>query len=152
MIIQNTTYQVLKENGWTPDRTIDTTEITNLLLERGYRITDSFLKFYKEFGNLEFEIEVKGNQRFISFDVISSFLIEYDEVIIEDYTRSLNSKYLVIIGRIGGDSVLVIDENEEVFSLYGGSALKIGKGIKAIDNLFSIGWREFEEHPIPDWW
>jgi len=150
--MEKATYQVLKENGWTPNRMIDATEITNLLHEKGYKVTDSFLRFYKEFGNLEFEIEVERNERFISFDVMSSFLIEYDEVIIEDYTKLLNSKYLVIIGRIGRDSVLVIDENEEVFSLYDGSVLKIGKGVKAIDNLFSTGWREFEELPIPDWW
>ena len=120
---------------------------------KGYSISDSFVSFYKEYGELYIDIKVKGNDRVIDFNIYTAVSYDYDEVIINDYPKIIGSQSLIPIGNIDATSYLVIDENKKIYSLYDGSVLVIGEDPdNALNNLFSKGWREFEELAIPDWW
>ena len=120
---------------------------------KGYIISDSFVSFYKEYGQLYIDIKVKGNDRVIDFNIYTPVSYDYDEVIINDYPKIIGSQSLIPIGNIDATSYLVIDENKKIYSLYDGSVLVIGEDPdNALNNLFSKGWREFQELAIPDWW
>lgn len=147
------TKNILRESGWETDRKINIDKEIVFLNEKGYKIIESFVKFYQNLGRINFLIQVKGNDRFINFDIFKPVSYDYDSVIIEDYPKITGSDYLVPIGNIDGSSYLVIDEKENVYSLYDGYTLVIGNNIEeALDNLCNKGWRELEELPIPNWW
>lgn len=152
----NTT-EILRLKGWYPKRKIDIDDFKTSLESRGYTITESFITFYKEFGEIGFYLsDVHGSERSIGFILQDAFDIEFDEVIIEDYPKITGSQNLTLIGHINRTSALVIDENNIIYSLYDGSVLKLGNNpSEALDNLCNVGWPELRakgEYPIPDWW
>lgn len=147
------TIEILKKAGWELGRERKIKKEIDFLEIKGYSISDSFVSFYKEYGELYIDIKVKGNDRVIDFNIYTAVSYDYDEVIINDYPKIIGSQSLIPIGNIDATSYLVIDENKKIYSLYDGSVLVIGEDPdNALNNLFSKGWREFEELAIPDWW
>lgn len=144
--------KILRQAGWEPNRNIEIKNEEIFLKEKGYHILESFKSFYKEFGELYFNVEVDGKPRTINFNLKVPVTYDYDDVIINDYPKLIKCNYLNKVGNINGTSELVIDENGIIYSLYDGLVSIKGKGEEAIENLLTKPWREFESLPIPDWW
>ncbi|MDY0903613.1 SUKH-3 domain-containing protein [Pedobacter sp. CFBP9032] len=51
----------LKKAGWYPNRSIKIDSDIEILEKRGYILSSSFIRFYKEFGNLFLDIDVNEN-------------------------------------------------------------------------------------------
>ncbi len=151
--MQESTLNILVKAGWHNNRQINIDDDITILNERGYSITDAFINFFQKYGHINFQCTINGDKRYIDFDVRKKIAFDYDSVIINDYPKITKTKSLIPIGNIDGSTYLVISENYTVYSLYDGSVMVIGKKIdEALDNLCNLGWREFEEYSIPDWW
>lgn len=142
----------LKKAGWYPNRIIKIDSDIEILEKRGYILSSSFIRFYKEFGNLFLDIDVNENNRKINFDIKEAIRYDYDDVIIEDYPKLIGCQSIIPIGNIDGSSYLAIDELDNVYAFSDGNVMKIGIGKEAVNYLLIKPWREFEELPIPNWW
>ena len=138
------TLKLLYEENWYESRSIDISESIEMLKDREYKITESFIDFYKKFGNLCFYFAVNERNRKIEFNVSKSFGIDYDEVIIHIYPQMIGCEVLTLIGNIDGASILTIDENNVIYCIYDGEITCYGSENKAIENLFNKGWREMD--------
>lgn len=155
--MKSKTIEILESAGWYPDRKIDINASKIILKSKGYTITESFEKFYEKFGSIGFYLsDVQGSARSIGFILEDAFYIEFDEVIIEDYSKITRSQFLTIIGHVNKTSVLVIDENSVIYLLNDGNVMKLGDNAEeTLDNLCNVSWSELRkqgEYPIPDWW
>lgn len=154
--MNSNTITILESAGWYPNRNINIQEAIIYLKEKGYVMTESFCQFYKEFGNMGFNIDVNERPRSIQLDIFIPVRYDYDSVIIEDYPKITETKSLVPIGNVNGSSHLVIDENNAIYLLYDGSVMKVGNNAEeTLDNLCNVSWPELRakgEYPIPDWW
>jgi len=89
----------LKKKGWNSERKIDLKEIMNTLNEEGYEINDNCIKFFEQFGMLEFEhpaYRVKNQNERIHFNPLESCGHIYREKV-EIYELRIGES-LVVIG------------------------------------------------------
>lgn len=150
--MQQKTEEILRDNGWYADRKINIEDSIHLLEKRGYKITESFKKFFEEFGKLKISVNVKGNQRTINFEIYTPVRYDYDDVIQTDYPKIIVCNNLIPVGNIDMSSYIAIDDSAELFTFTDGDVMKLGKGEIAVENLLNKEWRAFEVYPIPDWW
>ncbi len=117
------TLRILEHWSWWPDRKKSREENTDdpempeaieMLKDRGYPITDSFIDFYTEFGGMYFAFKVFNKSmnsevdRVVCFIMAESFEIEYDEMVIHYYPQFIGCEKLTLVGHLDGHSSLVI--------------------------------------------
>ena len=139
----------LEKSGWNSNRKIDTEEINVTLNDEGYEISNNCIKFFEQFGMLEFEhpaFRVKDRNKSIHFNPLKACENIYRERV-ETY-ESRAGETLVVIGEAyDGNLTLMLSKSGKVYGSYDNFLTLLGDTIEvALENIF-IGV-ETEEIPM----
>lgn len=146
MINLENIYAILKENGWYPDRKIDTKLILQNWNDHNYTASKEQIQFVESFGDLTIKFRNCNNIHYW----IELFPADWDFVpeILKDYENYFETS-LIPIGEICcQDATLLMDKDLKIYGVFGEEVTVFGNSFfNFIENLYSgkkIYWYTIE--------